>query len=480
MRVSEYYELGRTQPALDFVDVDTATDSRVFIDPRAIRIQSSGFAENCKMLLVSFFHELLMAIFENDDSRVYNLLGQLTEPNETHLGYSKGRSRGRGLGGVGAERVAAMIRNSKAAKSGVLADLEDTALFIDGIKNDIVSDIATHILRGALIGYTQRAAEYYHIPLERQYSGAIWNPDICEWEFDYVDLPRVDEEPLLLIPKSIVRFELTLDQNKYYNGFLAPLHEAAEIDARSNLVSILKNGTPRVNREKLREKYPVNKPAIVEYTHQFPEALDRYKTSISHLSSPVLTHEQLAQRLDVPNPDYDGLLARMKRIPAGKAAAHIYHSAVEELMTALFYPHLGNVRKEREIHEGRKRIDICYDNLSNMGTFFWLTRHRAAEIPVECKNYRKDPRNPELDQMVGRFSDHRGRVGIMTCRKLYDKALFIQRCRDTARDGNGFVLPLDDADFEVLVEERKKVQNDSYRDKSMYKLIRERFDALVA
>ncbi|MCZ7439986.1 hypothetical protein O7598_26535 [Micromonospora sp. WMMC241] len=421
-----------------------------------------------------------MAIFNNDDSRVYELLGRLTEPNETHLGYSKGRSRGRGLGGVGAERVAMMIRSSKAAKSGVLADLEDTALFIDGIKNDIVSDIATHILRGALIGYTQKAAEYYHIPLESQYSGAIWNPDSCEWEFDYVDLPRVDDEPLLLIPKSIVRFELTLDQNKYYNGFLAPLHEAAEIDARSNLVSILKNGTPRVNREKLREKYPVSKSAIVEYTQQFPEALDRYKTSISYRSSPVLTHEQLAQRLDVPTPDYDSLLARIKRIPPGKGAAHIYHSAAEELMTALFYPHLGNMRKEREIHEGRKRIDICYDNLSNMGTFFWLTRHKAAEIPVECKNYRKDPKNPELDQIANRFSIHRGRVGIIACRKLYDKALFIQRCRDTALDGNGYVLPLDDADFEVLVEERKKKKDESYRNQSIYELIRERFDALVA
>ncbi|MFG1889259.1 hypothetical protein ACGFIR_15495 [Micromonospora sp. NPDC049051] len=480
MRVSEYFQLGRTQPELDFVDVDTATDSRVFIDPRAIRIQQSDFAEKCQMLLVSFFHELLMAIVEKDDDRVYSLLGQLTEPNETHLGYSRGRSRGRGLGGVGAGRVANMIRKSKAAESGVLADLEDTALFIPGIKNDIVSDIATHVLRGALIGYTQKAAEYYHIPVERQYSGAIWNPDSGEWDFDHADLPRVDESPLLLIPKSIVRFDLTLDEDKYYNGFLAPLHEAAEIDARSNLVSILKNGTPRVNRLKLREKYPVNKTAIVEYTQQFPGVLDRYKESISHSTSPVLTHEQLAQRLDVPTPNYDALLARVKRIPAGKAAAHIYHRAVEELMSALFYPHLGNMRLEREIHEGRKRIDICYDNLSSMGTFFWFTQHKAAEIPVECKNYRKDPRNPELDQLANRFSVHRGRVGFIACRKLYDKDLFIQRCRDTALDGNGFILPLDDADFEELVQERKAVAQASFRDKSMYKLLRERFDALVS
>ena len=35
MRVSEYCRLGRKQPTLDFVDVDTTGDVRVFIDPRA-------------------------------------------------------------------------------------------------------------------------------------------------------------------------------------------------------------------------------------------------------------------------------------------------------------------------------------------------------------------------------------------------------------------------------------------------------------
>src|SRR5689334_11653457 len=114
MRVSRYYDLGRTQPELDFVDVDTATDSRVFLDPFAIRVQDTEWAAQCVMLLTSFFHEVLLAIGGNE-RRVYGLLGRLSEPNETHLGYSKGRSRGRGLGGVGAERVAATIAGSKAA-----------------------------------------------------------------------------------------------------------------------------------------------------------------------------------------------------------------------------------------------------------------------------------------------------------------------------------------------------------------------------
>ena len=36
MRVSDAFELSRSQPHLDFVDVDTSGDVPVFIDPRAL------------------------------------------------------------------------------------------------------------------------------------------------------------------------------------------------------------------------------------------------------------------------------------------------------------------------------------------------------------------------------------------------------------------------------------------------------------
>lgn len=71
---------------------------------------------------------------------------------------------------------------------------------------------------------------------------------------------------------------------------------------------------------------------------------------------------------------------------------------------------------EKEIHDGRKHIDIMYDNISTTGFFDWLNRgYGCPMIPVECKNYARDIENPELNQMIGRFSDHRGCVGIIVC-----------------------------------------------------------------
>jgi hypothetical protein len=70
---------------------------------------------------------------------------------------------------------------------------------------------------------------------------------------------------------------------------------------------------------------------------------------------------------------------------------------------------------------------------------------------VECKNYTADPKNPELDQLSSRFSIQRGQFGLLVCRTCLNRKLFDQRCRDTAKDGRGYVLLLTDEDVEYLL-----------------------------
>ena len=109
----------------------------------------------------------------------------------------------------------------------------------------------------------------------------------------------------------------------------------------------------------------------------------------------------------------------------------------------IFWPNLIYPIKETPIHEGRKRIDVTYTNAANSG-FFHRT-HSAHEIAsnmvmVECKNYSKDPANPELDQLSGRFSINRGKLGLLVYRTVSDYERLLMRCRDTAADGRGFIL----------------------------------------
>ena len=80
-------------------------------------------------------------------------------------------------------------------------------------------------------------------------------------------------------------------------------------------------------------------------------------------------------------------------------------------MELLFYPNLSLPRKEKDIHEGRKRIDIVFDNSSETGFFFNLPNKNillpCPYVYVECKNYTGEVANPEIDQLSGRFSNRR-------------------------------------------------------------------------
>ena len=79
--------------------------------------------------------------------------------------------------------------------------------------------------------------------------------------------------------------------------------------------------------------------------------------------------------------------------------------------------------------------------------------------PDRVKNYSKDLANPELDQMIGRFSTNMGRVGMVCCRKLKDRVVFVKRCHDTLQQGHGLIVLLDDSaigELLALVEEGRR------------------------
>lgn len=480
-RVSEYYRLGRTQPTLDFVDVDVRDDVRVFLDPRAFRLLQSDWGEQCRDLLQSFFAEVLATISTGDSARTRMLMSKLREPNETHLGFSTGASRGHGLGRESGQSVADALSASRAARTGLLQDLEDTVLLVPRVGHDVVSDITTNVLRGPLIAYTRQQANLHGIPTAQVASGPVWNPAGASWEEAFVDLPVPHHRKLLLVPKALVRHRMDFDKDEYYGDYLIPMLQDEELGrASSELVEMLKRG-PRVTKKAIKAKYGTSKDAVAELTATHRAALDGYREQKAAYVSPPLDHDAIATVTGSGPIDLFALLDAVRAVPAGKQHATAFHLAVEEMLTALFYPALIDPQVEHDLHERRKRVDIRYTNAARSGFFAWLIQHRipSQHVFVECKNYTGDPANPELDQLSGRFSPLRGQVGLLVCRAFTDKERFLRRCRDTAQDQRGFCIALDDDDLAHLVNEAQAERADGSSAPTIFALLKQRYDKLI-
>lgn len=476
MRVSNYFKLGGGQDALDFVDVDVQGDDPLFIDPRAMRTVHTPWTDECVTLLQDFFSTVLNAIRAGNHGRARALLRQLREPNETHLGLSRGRSRGRALGPQSSRDVWDALLGSEAIKSGLLEDLEETVLMIEGISFDIVSDMATNVIRQPLIRFTQEMSAKHSIPTRQVGSGPMWDPAKHEWFQQYERLPVATSGKLLLVPKIIVRKKLEYRPDDYFQHYVLEFLIEEELASNTQLVYLLKDGTPRVNKKDLVAKYGRGKQVAVEITKQHPEILARYRAAKRRKAGYSLDHDELAEQMPgATTPDWDALLAAVTEVKKGKAGADDYHRAIEALLRALFHPDLVWPEREVRIHEGRKRIDLTFANQAQRGFFRWVAQHQPAMyLLIECKNYTGDPGNPELDQISSRFSPSRGKVGLLLCRAFKDKSLFLKRCRDTANDQRGFVIALDDDDLRALVAARRDGDLNA-----IYRLLKGRFEALV-
>ena len=476
MRVSEYFDLGLQQPELDFVDIDVAGDVLLFVDPRALRLLDTGWGAECRHLLQNFFNAVIEGIRSGQDDHARYLLSILREPNETHLGFSYGLARGRGMGWGLARKVWEALSESEAVATGLLHHLEDTVLLVEHIGPDIISDITTNVIRRPLIDYTQAVCGLYGIPMQEVSSGPLWRPERQEWDPEHVFQPVAEGHRLLLVPKAIVRRRLDYDPDQYYRMYMLPRLQQIEISENTELVRILKSGEPRVYKKDLEAKYGRGKAVSTALSLKYPDVLDAYRRRKERAPQPQMLHVEIAEATGGDMPDWSDLLESVTDLAPGHADSDKYERAIMNLLSALFTPSLMWPEHQTRIHDGRKRIDITFHNSAAYGFFRWVAdNYRAPYILAECKNYTGDPSNPELDQLLARFSPRRGQVGFLICRRIADKDLFIKRCRDAAMDDQGYVVPLDDDDLSTLVKEARAADMEG----AQHRLLGERFRRLV-
>lgn len=455
MRFSEHFRLGLHQAQLDFVDIELEKDQPLFIDPYALQLCLDPWAARCTQSLRVYFQSLVDAIRADRDDLALDLLASLHEPKETRLGLSSVDADGNAIGDDLARALLAALKGSRAIQTGLLRDLSDAELFVHNIGRDRISDLSTNVIRRELIEYTQQQCRLYGVDMRPDVaSGDMWDVESRQWISEHVDLPVANGEKILLVPKRIVRWTTLLTPREFYDGYVLDFLRARELHSPSlGLVRMLKNGGRRVTKKELREVFPFSKDFLADFSQSNPEVLENYKRA---KAAKDLTS---CGQLDV---DFDealfaaALIDELRGIAPGGSQAHVYHKFIKGTLEFLFFPALSNPSVEREINDGRKRIDITFLNTDRTGFFFLFpntTRRTATEIIVECKNYTGDMGNPEVDQIAMRFADHRGWLGLLVCRAVQDIEKLVLRCRDVVQQQRGYVLPITDEDVIAMLAE---------------------------
>jgi hypothetical protein len=447
-RFSTFFELSNAEASVDFVDIDLSKDMPLYVDPYAIQIRHDEWSERCGDHIRSFFNELLDVLRADDTTRATHLLSHLHEPNETHLGVSSGRPSGRGVGHHKASMLADALVRSRAFQTGLLTDISEAELFVHGVGRDTISDLTTNIIRGSLAEYTAEQCNLHNIPTQLVGSiGPIWNAQTGDWEAQPLNLPIHRRKPVLLVPKFSVRHRLSLESQEFWDHHMIEFLRAEYLYAAGGLVRTFRNGRPHVTKKDVKARHPFIKDNLADFVRAHPEVLQAYK-DLKGARGP-LNFEELEETFD-ERAFAKALRQQVRMIPEGTTDASRYHSFALGVCTFLFYPGLIYPIKELEIHQGRKRVDIKFTNAGERGFFLRMLQSpqtRAVSVLIECKNYEKQINNPELDQLSGRFGHQRGFFGMLLCRRMDDRQRIVDRCRDAANDGRGFMLTLEDADL---------------------------------
>lgn len=453
LKISEIFILEKMQHELDFVDIDIEHDIPLFIDPYFLSMRNDPWSRNASRTINSFFQYLIELLNSKEISEAKLLFEPLSEPNETCLGLSQTKPMGKGVGAYDALEIFNSIMNSKAVETGIVEKIEDCAIFVDGVGNDKISDMTTNIIRKHLIDYTQSQCKLLGIELRKDIpSGMFWDKTLCTWNNELTEMLVINGRKILLVPKAIVSFCKDYTPSNYRQHFVLNFLQNEHLKLNTSLVQRYTNkkGHERIYVTKksiIESEESIDKEYLREFTKKYPQVFKTFRENIEK-DVRSLEHERFGDFNLSQVVDY--LIEQLEKTPSGGQDATKYHRLIVGILDFIFYPNLTCPQLEKEIHDGRKRIDITFDNSAFDGFFMRLQNRFNIPCPyifVECKNYSSDPVNPELDQLSGRFSPNMGKVGLLLCRKIDNMELFLSRCNDTYKDDRGIILPIVDDDI---------------------------------
>ena len=280
---------------MDFVDVDTSKDVKLFLDPLLL---SDGF----RNIVNDFVNTVYKMYTLGNKAGAFQLFSHSKECNAIHFGYSESNSKGTGVSMKMLDQFFGYVYKSVGRIKEKLLTPIAMPIFVKSFSEDRMSDLLVSLLKKELILYSLEQARLHGLKISNEVQRFdCWDSESHEWatfESQYVLAPNENgvEELLILVPKSVVSKRFLVNPSRYISVIFQHL-QLMEKYQRTN-------GTPKSQKE-LRESEIVanyqkdkDKSYILDMTLISPEYYEAYfDNSIRFSDNKSLNDEELIEIL---------------------------------------------------------------------------------------------------------------------------------------------------------------------------------------
>ena len=280
---------------MDFVDVDTSKDVKLFLDPLLL-------SDSFRNIVNDFVKTVYKMYTLGNKAGALQLFSHSKECNAIHFGYSVNNSKGTGVSMQMLDQFFGYVYKSVHKIKEKLLTPIAMPIFVKKFSEDRMSDLLVSLLKKELILYSLEQARLHGLKISDEVQRFdYWDVESHEWatfESQYVLVPNESgvEELLILVPKSIASKRFLVNPSRYISVIFQHL-QLSEEHQRAN-------GTPKSKKE-LRESEIVanyqkdkDKSYILDKTLISPEYYEAYyDCSIRFSDNKSLSDEELIELL---------------------------------------------------------------------------------------------------------------------------------------------------------------------------------------
>lgn len=289
---SDVMGLSQPQNGFEFFDLDTTTDTRLFIDPYYfVHLKHNSFINEINKTVATFITELLVLVKSGNRVAANKLCAHFGETKGTGLGYSCDKINGNGAG----KTLSSVIVDSLFASNTIalqhVSNVEDFMIVCEGVAKDRVSDIVLSIGRKGFIEFTQDQCKKLRIPMKKTDEQlSYYCPKSKCWKSDYFDLPHIvdplslTEQYIILVPEKLLTEKVIYNFKYFLTNVVIPAYKEDAIKRNLSIVKIRKNGKRYVTNDDLFQvpEYKfLHKDDAVNFIANNPESLEYFRRSIA-------------------------------------------------------------------------------------------------------------------------------------------------------------------------------------------------------